>query len=152
MFAELLLAAQLPRMPRRESPPAPPPPASVALTLTTGAGVVRATVSPKQPQPARLPKGELKAGETPQLRWSVRNLDGKKPLRNLVVHVRLGREGEEAPVIESFLGTDLSASRSTSGSYNTAVAEPGDYLAEVELLDARGKRLLRCSVSLRVEP
>jgi hypothetical protein len=157
----LLAQPRLPRGAPRGPQPTQPLPTSTSLTVRTAAGEARATVLPGQPSPDPRPLAETKAGVKPQIRWAVRNLDPKRAVRNLVVHFLVTREeraGEPIPasprqgsLLDSVLGTDLSARQGTTGNYNTAIYEPGVYLVEVELLDPQGNRRQYCAIDLKVD-
>lgn len=148
----LLLTPAIPRMPRSTPRRAAIPPfnASLSLTLRTKGGEVRITQRPGKPVPAERPTVTLKAGEKPQIRWQVRNIDPAKAIRNVVVHFLVRREvkaGEAIPaspsqgsLVDTVMGTDISVRNGISGSANTAVWEPGTYLVELELLDEEGQR------------
>jgi hypothetical protein len=102
----------------------------------------------------------LKSGETPQIRWQVRNAD-PKPVRDVVVHflvTSVPNAGSTVPaaprkgsVMDQVMGLTLTGKGATNGTYNTAVYQPGIYLVEVELLDPEGNRRQYCALDLKVE-
>jgi len=155
----LLLAPRVPPRPR----PAPPValPTAIFLTVKTGGKETRASVQPRQASPAARPVAVLKAGETPSIRWSVRNTHPKNPITNVVVHFLITRQDasgapiperpQKGSVVDTVFGTSIRANDVTAGSYETPVEEPGSYLVEVELLDPQGNRRNYCAVDLTVE-
>jgi len=157
-----LLLAPLPRVPRtRARAPLPVLPASISISVKSATGETRATSLPKQPQAQPRAGAAIKAGEKPQIRWQVRNLDSKAPVRNVVVHFLIRRVDTAAvrtrggtqagSLADSLLGTELSPRGAAMGDYNTAIHEPGAYLVEVELLDPQGNRRQYCALDLKVE-
>jgi hypothetical protein len=157
----LLLLLALAAPPPRAPAPARPLPVIAALTVKTTQGEARASAAPGEAPAPRREVVVMKAGEKPQIRWSVRNPDARKAAGELVVHFLVTREGapgeeiargvRKGSLIDQVLGTNLAPRESVSGSFNTAVYEPGAYLVELELLDPRGVRLRYCAVDLTVE-
>lgn len=156
------IAAQFGRMPRvpPRSAPTPPFTASLALTVRTAAGEVKAQTSPTQkPAPERA-QIAVKAGEKPQIRWQVKNVDPKLAIRNVVVHFlvhKQGQPGEALPAgprkgswMDSVMGTDISVKQAVSGSSATQIWNPGCYLVELELMDDQGKRRNYCLLEMTV--
>lgn len=154
--------APIPRMPRgRPGSALPPMNTSIALVVKTGSGETRATVLPQAKGEAQRPIATIKAGEKPQIRWQVRNLDAKKPAENVALHFLIHREKDAGALIpdqpqqgslaDQVLGTDLPPKGATSGSYNTAIHEAGVYLVEVELLTPQGERRQYVAIDLKVE-
>lgn len=158
----IAIAAQLGRMPR--IPPRPKAlavlPISIAMTVKTAAGESRASVAPGKAPVEPRAVAAVKPGEKPQIRWQVRNMHPKLPVRNVVIHFLVTRQekaGEAVPassrkgsVMDSVIGTDLSPKQAVSGSQNTALWEPGSYLVEVEILDPQGNRRHYCIAELLV--
>lgn len=167
MLLALWLLAQLPRAHTPSGHPGtrtvvlPPLPVSISLVVAAAGRETRALVTPKQPHREPRPVVVLRAGDTPQIRWEVRNLDSAAAVRSIVVHFLVHRqeapgakipaEPQKGSAIDSVLGTDLSARGATTGNYNTPLPEPGAYLVEVELLDPQGNRRQYCAVDLRVD-
>lgn len=158
----LLLTAPFVRLPRDQKQPSGPPlPASIALTVKSAAGATRAGISGSQKQPRTRLRARVKAGEKPEIRWMVKNLDPRKPIKDVVVHFLVTRQrapNEPVPaaprqgsVMDQVMGMTLAPRGATTGNYHTALHEPGDYLVEVELLDPNGSRRQFCAVDLRVE-
>lgn len=160
----LLLLAQIPGVPRskplpRPKPP-PRPPSSIALVIKASGKEVRTTALPRQAPPARRSIAQAFVGDTPQVRWMIRNEDKKVPLRSIVVHFLIHRiEAPNQPLADgpqkgSFadqvLGTDLKPLGKTTGNYNSPIYTPGVYLVEVELLDPLGTRLQYAALDLTV--
>jgi len=153
----LLLLAPLPRLPRAPTTPAPRAALTthLALVVRTASGETRAA-TPGVPPPTRPPVGELKAGEKPEIRWSVRNGSAKAAVRRVVVHFTVRRVVEGAParearaLVNSVLGTDLSPGASVTGSCRNALPAAGAYQAVIELTDGAGARLQHCAIDLRV--
>src|SRR5687768_15759339 len=116
MLFLLLLLAQLPRLPRAQPPP-PPLPAAVYVTITSTVETGRASGLPGQKPPAETSVVRLKAGEKPGIRWGVSILDARKPLKEIVVHLVVRRNAEDAAgtpqpaTIETALATDHSAAQ-----------------------------------------
>lgn len=162
-LAVVLLAAPFPRLPRNQKPPPPPPPTatSIALTVKTAAGDTRASIAFKGKPPERRALATMKSGEVPEIRWMVKNVDLRKPIKDVVVHFLVTREqtpNEAVPsgprkgsVMDQVMGMTLAAKGATTGDYNTAIYEPGLYLVEVELLDPNGFRQQYCALDLKVE-
>ena len=156
------LLAPIPRMPRVLPGAAlPPVTTSIALVVKTGSGETRATVAPQDKREVQRPIAAIKAGEKPQIRWQVRNIDPKKPTPDVALHFLVHREKEAGAAIpdqpqkgslaDQVLGTDLPPKGSTGGNYNTAIYEPGVYLVEVELLTPQGDRRQYVAIDLKVE-
>ena len=157
-----LLLAPLPRVPRpRPRAPLPVLPVSISISVKSATGETRAISLPKQPKAQPRVSAAIKAGDKPQIRWQVRNLDSKAPIRNVVVHFLIRREvtagtqprggPDKGALVDSLLGTELSPRGASTGDYNTAIHEPGAYLVEVELLDPQGNRRQYCALDLKVE-
>jgi len=161
MLLEVLLLAQGPRLPRAGAS-LPPLPTSLALIVKAPGGEARAAVDPgKEPGEAR-PRATLQAGQTPQIRWQVKNTDRRIAVRTIVVHFLvtpqraagepLPRGPQQGRTIDVVLGTDLSPGAVATGNYNTPIHDPGIYLVEIELLDAQGNRRHYCVAELEVVP
>jgi len=163
LVAVLLLAAPFLRLPRNQKPPPPPPPptTSIALTVKTATGDTRASIGYKGKPPETRPAAAIKSGETPEIRWQVRNVDLRKPIKDVVVHFLVTRQktvNEAIPaaprkgsLFDQVMGMTLASRAATTGDYNTAIYEPGIYLVEVELLDQAGARQQYCAIDLQVE-
>jgi hypothetical protein len=162
----LLIAAPGPRvtLPRGPSPLRKPPPplsTSIALTIKTATGETRDNTPAAGAVAAARPVAVLKSGEKPQIRWSIRNTDPKKPIPDVVLHFLVTREqsaNEPIPVdprkgtlMDQVMGTTLAPKGATTGNYNTAIYEPGIYLVQVEILDDSGQRRQSCALDLKVE-
>jgi hypothetical protein len=153
---------RMPRLPRNVPPrTAPPLPVAVFLTARTSGGEVRVSAPPPPADSGARPQLTLRSGEKPDIRWTVRNTHPRSKIMNLAVHFLIKREqaeGERVPsgppqpeyYADTLIGTDLSAKGSTTGSFNTAIYEPGVYLVEVELLDPQGNRRQFCVLEIKV--
>jgi hypothetical protein len=160
----VLLAEPLGRMPRvpPRTPPTPPYTANLALSIRTAAGEVKAQSAAGQAPPQQRANVTVKAGEKPQIRWQVKNLDPKRAIRSVVVHFLVHKQtqpGEAVPAgprkgswMDSVMGTDISAKQAVSGSTATAIWDPGCYLVEIELLDDQAKRRNYCLLEMTVTP
>jgi hypothetical protein len=172
VLLEMLLLTQLaapPALKRLPRTPTKPPPAAaqkvpttrIDLVVKTSTGETRASVLPGKAQPEPRPIATIRAGEKPQIRYLVQNLSATQPVKDIVVHLLVLREeaaGEPIPagarkgtVLDTVMGTNLAAKRGTSGNYNTAIHQPGNYLVELELLDPQGNRRQYCALELKVE-
>jgi hypothetical protein len=172
VLLELLLLTQLAappavkRLPR--TPPRPTPAAAqkvlttrIDLVVKTATGETRTSALPGKVPPEVRPIATMRVGEKPQIRYQVLNLHATQPVKDVVVHLLVRREeasGEPIPtgairgtVLDTVMGTDLAAKRGTSGNYNTAIHQPGNYLVELELLDPQGNRRQYCALDLKVE-
>lgn len=162
-LAVMLLAAPFLRLPRNQKPPPPPPPTttSIALTIKTSAGDTRANIAFKGKPPETRATATMKSGEIPEIRWMVRNVDFRKPIKDVVVHflvTRAQKPNEPIPsgprkgsAMDQVMGMTLAPKGATTGDYKTALFEPGIYLVEVELLDPSGYRQQYCALDLKVE-
>src|SRR4051794_22780749 len=105
MLAVLVLAAQLGKAPPRPGPRAPLPPLPVTLFLTakTASGEARVSAAGGKPPVGERPRVTLRAGETPQLRWAVRNADQRLPIQDLVIHFLILREESAGQAIPAGL-------------------------------------------------
>lgn len=89
------------------------------------------------------PVVKLKAGETLQVRWFVKNVD-RAPVKEMVVHFFVAPEEKagqkEVPdprkeaVAENAFAIELAPSASTRGSLRLPIREPGVYLVRIESL------------------
>lgn len=160
----LLLAAPPVRIPPRPrgTPVLPPLTTTIQLAIKSGGAETSAVVKPGQTPAASRPVVSLKAGEKPQIRWTIKNTDPKKPVEELVVHfliTRQDRVGAPIPppppqvgsLTDSVLGTTLTGGAATTGDFNTPIHKPGIYLVELELLDGQGNRRQYCALDLKVE-
>jgi hypothetical protein len=89
------------------------------------------------------PVVKLKAGETLQVRWFVKNVD-RVPVKDMVVHFfvapeeKAGQKGVPDPrqevVAENAFAIELAPGASTHGSLRLPIREPGTYLVRIESL------------------
>jgi hypothetical protein len=161
-LALIVFAAQFGRMPRLppRNVPTPPFAANLALTVRGPAGEAKALSSKGQTPPLERASVTVKAGEKPQIRWQVKNVDPKLAIRNVVVHFLVHKQtqpGEALPAgarkgswMDSVMGTDISVKQAVSGTSNTPIWDPGCYLVELELLDDQGKRRNYCLLEMTV--
>jgi len=159
----LLLLSFLAQAPPRPRPSAVPPlPTALYLTAKAGGAETRASVQPRQEQQGPRPLATVKAGQAPEIRWSVRNTHPKLPINNVVIHFLITKQsgpGAEIPrgpqkgtVVDTVFGTTILAKDANAGTYRTPIEEPGFYLVEVELLDPQGNRRHFLALDLKVEP
>lgn len=158
------LAAPIGRMPRvpPRKKPTPPFTANLALTVRTTGGEAKAQSTPGQSPPQQRANVTLKAGEKPQIRWQVKNVNPKAAIRSVVVHFLVHKQsdpGEAIPAtprkgswMDSVMGTDISVKQAVSGSTATAIWSPGCYLVQLELLDEEAKRRNFCLLEITVTP
>jgi hypothetical protein len=89
------------------------------------------------------PTVKLKAGETLQVRWFVKNVD-RAPVKDMVVHFFVAPEeqaGQKAvpdprkeAVAENAFAIELAPGASTRGSLRLPIRDPGVYLVRIESL------------------
>jgi hypothetical protein len=89
------------------------------------------------------PVVKLKAGETLQVRWFVKNVD-REPVKDMVVHFFIAPEeqaGQKAvpdprkdAVAENAFAIALAVSASTRGTLRLPIRDPGVYLVRIESL------------------
>lgn len=159
LFGLVLALLPLAAPPRAALPPGAVP-LALAVTLNTRAGEARALTPPGEEPPPRRPIATAMPGETPRIRWSVRNADRGAPVQDVVIHglvVRENAPGERIPlglrrgsVLDTVLGTTIAPGGAVTGTWNTPIHEPGAYLVEIEVLDPQGNRRAYCAADLQV--
>ena len=145
-------------------PPLPPLPVSLWLTVEGPNGKNGMTGARWDPDLRPLPAGppfKLRAGETPTIRWTVKNLSAKQTVRQVVVNFVVShaakpgspprKPGTLGDTIEHALGTDIGPGDTTTGEYRTPIEEKGEYVVALELLDPDGRLRQSCALELSVE-
>lgn len=142
--------ALLPAVPAKD-------PLTLAVAVESSAGKVRAETGAK----GERPHASAKLGETPKLRWFLKNPDRKKPYPQSVLHffvTSLERPGQPLPLapavgglIDNAYAQEIPAGGSTGGTCELPITAAGLYLVQFEILDQVGQRQQFVGIELELK-